>query len=342
LIPHTVTFRPSTEADLDRVLPLIRRDGACPLSAERYRAHLDDGQYSHSRTWIAVDDIDYGGHPSGGGSDLNGVDGGAVLAAAIWWAAPNSSSPAALDAVYVHESVGTGEPRVEIAAALLGAAHQAFADRFALSDPPAYHVFVPGDWREQPAVADALAWRRAAIERAGLTSMLERLRFEWTPEDGLTEPDHDLRFRPEPDDEVFVDLFSRTLTGSLDSASTRAAAQMGAARQAREDLAHLRDRMLGERSWWRVAVGRDGEPVGFGIPARNPTVPVVGYLGVLPEHRGHGYVDAILAEITRILVEHAGATTVRADTDLANKPMADAFLRVGYRNHARRLVFSAH
>jgi RimJ/RimL family protein N-acetyltransferase len=117
---------------------------------------------------------------------------------------------------------------------------------------------------------------------------------------------------------------------------------MGAARQAREDLAHLRDRMLGERSWWRVAVGRDGEPVGFGIPARNPTVPVVGYLGVLPEHRGHGYVDAILAEITRILVEHAGATTVRADTDLANKPMADAFLRVGYRNHARRLVFSAN
>jgi RimJ/RimL family protein N-acetyltransferase len=62
---------------------------------------------------------------------------------------------------------------------------------------------------------------------------------------------------------------------------------------------------------------------------------------VLPEHRGHGYVRDILVEVTRILVVEAGATTIRADTDLVNEPMAAAFLHVGYRNHARRLVFSA-
>ncbi|HWG23344.1 GNAT family N-acetyltransferase [Actinospica sp.] len=320
---RSITFRPSVEADLDRILPFVQRDAACPLTADRYQSYLADGQYSHARTWIAADAA------------------GAVLAVAVWWAMPGSAEPAALDAVYVHESLGTGAERVALAANLLAAGHQAFADEFGQAEPPEHHVFIPSDWRDQPDVLNALTWRREAVERAGLGTMLERLRFEWTTADGLIEPVTDLEFRPEPDDAVFVDLFTRALTGSLDTTSTREAAHIGAAEQARQDLVHLRDKMLGERSWWRVAVNRDGELVGFGVPSRNPVLPVVGYLGVLPEHRGRGYVHAILAEITRILVAEADATTIRADTDLVNKPMADAFLLVGYRNHARRLVFSA-
>ena len=78
--------------------------------------------------------------------------------------------------------------------------------------------------------------------------------------------------------------------------------------------------MLGQRAWWRVAQTPDGELAGFGIPSQNTDYAVVGYLGVLPEHRGHGYVDEILAEITRILVAETGATNIRADTDLENRP----------------------
>lgn len=323
MLSRTITFRPSTAADLDGVLPLVRRDAACPLTAERYLSYLGDGQYSHERTWIAVD----------GGGDIRAV--------AVWWAGPEGAEPRALDAVYVHESVGGGEERVALAAELLGLGQRAFAAEFGQSEPPEFHVFIPSDWRQQPEVVDALAWRRAAVERVGLGTLLERLRFEWTPQDGLVEPIRELEFRAEPDDEVFVELFSRVLSGSLDTTSTREAAHVGAVEQARRDLVHLRDLMLGERSWWRVAVNASGDVVGFGIPSRNPVFPVVGYLGVLPEHRGHGYVDGILAEITRILVAEADATTIRADTDLVNKPMADAFRRVGYRNHARRLVFSA-
>ncbi|HET9172255.1 MAG TPA: GNAT family N-acetyltransferase [Actinospica sp.] len=323
MLSRTITFRPSSADELDRILPLVRRDGACPLSAERYLEHLEDGQYSHERTWLAVDQD------------------GEILAVAVWWASPRATEPGALDAVYAHESVGLGEERIALAADLLRAGHEAFAARFGLAEPPDYHVFVPSDWRDQPEVADALTWRRAAVERAGLGTLLERLRFEWTPQDGIVEPDRGLRYRAEPDDEVFVDLFTRVLKGSLDTTSTREAARIGAVEQARDDLVHLRDRMLGERSWWFVAVNADGETVGFGIPSRNPNAPVVGYLGVLPEHRGQGYIDAILAEITRVLVAEADAVLIRADTDLVNKPMAAAFLRVGYRNQARRLVFSA-
>src|SRR5215813_13644157 len=84
----------------------------------------------------------------------------------------------------------------------------------------------------------------------------------------------------------------------------------------------------------------DALPI-FGIPSQNTALPVVGYLGVLPEHRGHGYADEILDEITRILVAEAGATKIHADTDLANRPMAAAFARAGYVNIGRRLVLSA-
>jgi RimJ/RimL family protein N-acetyltransferase len=62
---------------------------------------------------------------------------------------------------------------------------------------------------------------------------------------------------------------------------------------------------------------------------------------VLPEYRGRGYVDEILAEVTRILAIEAGATAIHADTDLGNQPMAAAFERLGYRNFGRRLVLSA-
>ncbi|GAA3308769.1 hypothetical protein GCM10020295_71660 [Streptomyces cinereospinus] len=140
---------------------------------------------------------------------------------------------------------------------------------------------------------------------------------------------------------MFVALFRRVLDGTLDAASRAGAAALGAEAQARADVAFYRDSMPGERSWWRVAEDADGRTVGFALPSRNTGSHVVGYLGVLPERRGHGYVDDLLAEITRILAEEAGAEAVRADTDLTNRPMAAAFDRLGYRTFARRLVLSA-
>jgi RimJ/RimL family protein N-acetyltransferase len=99
--------------------------------------------------------------------------------------------------------------------------------------------------------------------------------------------------------------------------------------------------MPGDRGWWFTASTPGGQPVGFGVPSRNSEVPVVGYLGVLPEHRGYGYIDDILAELTRILAAEAQADVIHADTDLTNGPMAAAFERAGYRNTARRVVLSA-
>jgi RimJ/RimL family protein N-acetyltransferase len=324
MIPGPAVFRSARESDLDAVRSLIRPDAATPLTAEGYRSSLADRQYRPEWTWVAADE---------GTGD--------VLAAAIWWGAPTGSTPGALDAIYVHESVGDGERRTTLAADLLGAAHRSYAADPGLAEPPAYHVFVPSDWRERPDVISALTWRREAVALAGLGARLERLRYEWTPEDGIPSPTGRLVFRAEPDDEVFVDVLARVVQGSLDSDSTTQAAALGAEAHARSDVEHYRNLMLGERSWWLIAENEDGETVGFGIPSRNPKHPVVGYLGVVPEHRGHGYIDEILAQITRVLVAEAGAERILADTDLVNKPMAASFERVGYKNFARRLVFSA-
>lgn len=55
----------------------------------------------------------------------------------------------------------------------------------------------------------------------------------------------------------------------------------------------------------------------------------IAYIGVVPEHRGHGYVNDLLAQGTRTPAE-AGVERIVVGTDVANGPTANAFLRAGY------------
>ncbi|WP_052808629.1 GNAT family N-acetyltransferase [Streptomyces cyaneogriseus] len=315
-------FRSLTASDVDRVLPLLRPGGVGAWAdADTFRKGLARGEYRPEWTWMAE-------------------DGGEPCAVALWWGTPGADRPSVLNTLHVREAAGSRETRAALAAQLLTTAHTAFAAS-GQDTPPEYHVLLPADWRDHPETVAGLAWRQEASRRAGLTVPLERLRYEWTPENGTPRRSDRLRFRPEPDDEVFAHLFRRVLEGTLDVGSRTEAERAGAAAQARADLAFYRDSMQGDRSWWRIGETPRGEPVGFTLPSRNTTSHVVGYLGVLPRHRGHGYVDDLLAETTRLLSAEAGADLIRADTDLPNHPMAAAFARAGYRNFTHRLVLSA-
>ncbi|MFE9421613.1 GNAT family N-acetyltransferase [Kitasatospora sp. NPDC006697] len=300
-------FRIAEQADLDHLLPLLAADpGSNTVTPDSYLSKLAAGQYALDRTWLAVD-----------------AD-GRVRAAAVWW---GDGVPRALDGVFGGDEA--------VAAELLRTAHREFGCA------PEFHIFLPADWRERADVRAALDWRVRAAEAAGLTAELERLRFEWRAERDPVPAAGTLGYRAEPDDAVFAGLFTRVLEGTLDHGSAAGAARQGAEQQAWEEVEFYRDRMLGERSWWRVAHSGDGTPVGFAIPSRNPGAFVVGYLGVLPEFRGRGYAAQLLGEITRILHSEAGAAEIRADTDRGNHPMATAFRRAGYRDGQRRLVLSA-
>ncbi|MFI6538224.1 GNAT family N-acetyltransferase [Nonomuraea sp. NPDC050547] len=304
-------FRPSVESDLGRLLACTVDDGISWADPDRLTGFLADGQYRHDRIWIAERD-------------------GRVMARAVWWSFAGSDRPMALDCVYVDPSV---EDRVALAADLLSHAHEVYGTR------PAYHVFLPNGWRERPAVAAAIAWRQEAAARAGLTFELERLRYEWTPADPLPAASGRLVFRAEEDDEVFAEAFRRVAEGTLDHETREALATMDPIEQARQDVEDYKS-MPGERSWWMLANAPDGDLVGVALPSANNGGPVVGYLGVVPEHRGHGYGDDLLAEITRFLAGR-GARRIAADTDLGNVPMARSFERLGYRNYSIRLVLSS-
>jgi RimJ/RimL family protein N-acetyltransferase len=88
-------------------------------------------------------------------------------------------------------------------------------------------------------------------------------------------------------------------------------------------------RYTSPRAWWRIAELPGGGPVGFVLPAHNGYNPIIAYLGVVPAHRGNGYIGEILAEGTRILAAE-GVPRIRASTELGNVPMARAFQRAGW------------
>ncbi|TDE28945.1 GNAT family N-acetyltransferase [Nonomuraea mesophila] len=306
-------FRPAVKDDLDRLLGCVVDESISWAHPDRLLSYLDSGNYRYDRIWLATDE-----------------DTGDILGRAVWWGFPGGR-PLALDCLYVHPSV---RDRVSLAADLLNHAHAAFGRA------PEYHVFVLQGWRDDPQATAAIGWRWEAAGRAGLTEELERLRYAWTAGDApVPEPSERLVFRGEEDDEVFVEAFRRVAVGTLDFATRQALRTMDPVEQAREEVRDYAS-MPGERSWWRLACDRGGDLVGFALPSANDGGPVVGYLGVVPEHRGHGYVDDLLAEITRF---HAGRGVQRivADTDAGNAPMARAFERAGYRTFAVRLVLSA-
>ncbi|MFJ4713522.1 GNAT family N-acetyltransferase [Streptomyces sp. NPDC088785] len=310
---------PGPGAALDRVLALPSTEPVWRLSADAYREEAALRQYRPEWTWAA-----------------HGDD-GRVLARALWWGQSDSAYPLALDCLATADEVPPDE-RAALAAALLEAGHRAFRGAGART-PPLYNLLrLPGSWRDDPAHARAVAWRQDAARRAGLGVEVERLQFEWTPDVPLPAAPERLVFSPEPDDEVFLAAMTRVAEGTLDAQTVESEAASGREAAARENLAFYLDRP-GAREWWRLAHTPDGALAGLAIPSATPYHRNVGYLGVVPELRGRGYVSEILAAITRFQAED-GADRVTATTDLANHPMAAAFARAGYRNTETRINFS--
>lgn len=82
---------------------------------------------------------------------------------------------------------------------------------------------------------------------------------------------------------------------------------------------------------WLYAETPDGVPVGFvGVAQRvgDPAVGTIVLIGVLPEQRGHGYVDQLLLAAYRAARER-GFTTVLSYVDVDNHPMMAAMRRSG-------------
>ncbi|MER5816209.1 GNAT family N-acetyltransferase [Streptomyces californicus] len=260
----------------------------------RYAPVAEGGEYRPDWTWVALRD-------------------GTVVARAAWWAAPDDTAPVALD--WFDFADGEEEAGAEL-----------------LRRSPLraeFSLLVPPGWREMSEVRAAAEARIDAARAAGMEVLVERYRYEWTPDCPLPERPGRLTFRPEPDDAVILDVLRRCHSVTLDAHARRAIAGPGgldAAAQAELDIFHW---FPSPREWWQLAFTPDGEVAGIHVPAHNPNGPCIGFIGVVPEARGHGYGYDLLVECTRFLVER-GAESIAGATDRGNTPMAAAFARAGH------------
>ncbi|MEU6161224.1 GNAT family N-acetyltransferase [Streptomyces sp. NPDC047130] len=261
------------------------------------------------------------------------VQGDRLLARLAWWSRPGAAEPLLLDILDVDGTL-PAEDRLAVGEHLLRTAMSAVLRDGA--PIPEYTRFVPSGWRDRPEVRRAVEDRMAIAGRTGARLFVERLRLNRSPGLPVPAPTGRLVFRTPRGEEELTGLMARVLEGTLDAHSvhdlTTMTAQEAAAAQYADELARYRS----PRDWWRVATLPDGDPVGFVVPAHNGYNPIIAYLAVLPEHRGRGYVDEILAEGTRVLTAQ-NVPRIRASTDLGNAPMAAAFARAGYVDFEREI-----
>lgn len=291
--------------------------GILEMTGEAIREEFGATRMRAEWTWVATDDS------------------GDVVGRALWWGR-DRTEPIALDVLDV---AGPSESRAGVATALLRAGHEALITQ-GWSVPLPHTIRLPLNWRGNPDCVAAVTWRQQAARDSGLTQVNERLQFEWTPTSRIARPHRArVKFRIGRDEE-FLDLFSLVAAGSLDVMTQRTLAIAAAEELAKDELAYYLA-CSGERDWWRIAIDPSGDTVGFAIPSATPSSRNVGYVGTLPSHRGHGYVDDLLLYVTNFH-QSQGITRITATTDATNHPMVDAFIRCGYRKVETRLDLEPH
>ncbi len=261
--------------------------------------------------------------------------GARLEARAAWWGRAGDAAPSVLDVL----DMGEVPDRLETGGRLLRAAlGQILAPG---SSPPEYIRFVPPDWRDRPASRRAVEDPVAVVTAAGAELTAERFRFEWRPGTPVPPPSGRLVFRTPASDGEVLDLMTEVMSGTLDAHGRRDLARMPAREAAARHFDDELARYASPREWWQIAAlpGVSGEDVGFVFPARNDYGAIIAYIGVRPGHRGHGYIDEILAQGTRILAA-CDVERIRATTDLGNVPMAAAFTRAGWVNFERSITMA--
>jgi RimJ/RimL family protein N-acetyltransferase len=186
---------------------------------------------------------------------------------------------------------------------------------------------------------DEPARRRALLERAGFRVARDGRRWRW-PGGPAPERSRRLAFRSLADvgDEAFVEAIARVSEDVLDAKLRANRERLGREGDAAAHFSLLR-RLRHRPEWFLVGYDR-ADLVGLFVGAGNAEAVFVAYVGVVPERRGHGFVDDLLRTGTALLLE-AGEERIEADTDKANVPMERAFERNGYVSHATRLELVA-
>jgi ribosomal protein S18 acetylase RimI-like enzyme len=169
------------------------------------------------------------------------------------------------------------------------------------------------------------------LRAAGWRLLVERRHYEFEPPPGLGDDVPTKLFLEQPtgpDDPRLVLCHREIMRETLDAHDAALIEKVGFDQACRESLAFLLDSDPVECI--RLATDPAGDLVGLVSGRLMPSGRAfVLFVGVCHDHRGRGYGRELLAWQTRGLVA-SGATTLIADTDNSNLPMARAFADVGW------------
>ncbi|HEX5013764.1 MAG TPA: GNAT family N-acetyltransferase [Candidatus Limnocylindrales bacterium] len=179
--------------------------------------------------------------------------------------------------------------------------------------------------------------RRAVFEAAELPLFQEKEGFQWSPETSPPPPvEPRLTYRSVV--EAGRDIYARTMSGctegSLDRQDRYYAALVGRDLWGPEMLNFLTD---DDADGWLLGYDSGGDVAGyvaiggFGDETRGTII----HVGVLPEHRGNGYIVELLHAGNEASLRRRFATVV-SDVDVENPPMMAAMERAGHHAAATR------
>jgi RimJ/RimL family protein N-acetyltransferase len=183
------------------------------------------------------------------------------------------------------------------------------------------------------------------MEQLGLTLVQTKLRYIWQQPLETITPSSRLVFKTLTDigEEAFTDLIRRATEGTLDRLDQLQIAEMGAEQHAHLYFTLLKSEFEFIPHWWLAAYTPEGEAVGHvvGVPFNSHRHEgSIGYIGVVPEQRGKGYVDELLRQSMSVMLQD-GMQAFVCDTDSPNIPMQRSFERNGYSQTDTTWVYRA-
>ena len=130
--------------------------------------------------------------------------------------------------------------------------------------------------------------------------------------------------------DAFINAIQQVTEGTLDQEDQSSIEILGKEKTALNYFNTLKD-IDYRPKWWQLAYKTDGRLVGLVIPQKfSSEEGAINYLGVVPEQRGLGYVNDLLAKGT-IILQADGIKCIIADVDSNNIPMARANIKAGYK-----------
>ncbi len=161
--------------------------------------------------------------------------------------------------------------------------------------------------------------------------------FVWEPGRPPPSTAQRLAFEAAPHDWLLATV-ARVMASSADESDKHAVKELGRSRAAEELLAPAPQYFEHRPEWWKLAADGQGRRIGFVLPVLflgemhkkdgRPKGTIL-YIGVLPEFRGRGYGQDLLAEARRTCIA-ANCWRISCDTGTDNYPMVNAFRQAGY------------